>query len=60
MRSRIKSFLADIGKKHRGEKILIVTHKGVIAAAGTVLNGQSLAKVNDYPIGNCEWIKFVS
>jgi broad specificity phosphatase PhoE len=27
---RVKDFLADIQKKHRGETIVIVTHKGVI------------------------------
>ncbi|MCD6412707.1 MAG: glucosyl-3-phosphoglycerate synthase [Elusimicrobia bacterium] len=57
-RNRVRNFLRDIGRRHAGEKILIVTHKGVIAVASTILKGERLDKVNRYPIGNCEWTKY--
>jgi len=54
-KNRVGNFLNEIKKKHRGEKILVVAHKGVLAIALAILNKKPLTEINQFlrDIGNC-------
>ncbi|PKN00506.1 MAG: glucosyl-3-phosphoglycerate synthase [Elusimicrobia bacterium HGW-Elusimicrobia-2] len=54
---RMKSFLAHVQKKHSGEKILVVSHRGAIAGALAVIKKKPLSYINMYLPGNCRPVK---
>jgi len=51
------AFLSDIKKAHSGEKILVVSHRGAIAAALTIVRKKPLGYINRYLPANCSPVK---
>jgi probable phosphoglycerate mutase len=49
---RVSSFLEDMAKKHAGDRILAVTHGGVLDAAYRHALGMPLSLARDFPIYN--------
>jgi probable phosphoglycerate mutase len=49
---RVIGFLTDMAGKHAGQRILAVTHGGVLDAAYRHASGMSLSALRDFPILN--------
>lgn len=54
---RLRSFLDHIRKNHSGERVLVVSHRGAIAGALTVIRKKPLSYINRYLPANCRPVK---
>lgn len=49
---RVQEFLVELGHRHRGERVLIVTHGGVLDAAYRLATALPLDAPRDFPLPN--------
>ncbi len=57
LKKRMGAFISHIKRVHRGEKILVVSHRGAIAAALTIIRKKPLNYINRYLPANCRPVK---
>ncbi|MCD6423156.1 MAG: glucosyl-3-phosphoglycerate synthase [Elusimicrobia bacterium] len=56
-RKRVASFFNEVFWKRKGERILIVSHKGAIAVSGCILEKKPLKELLKYDVENCQFKK---
>ncbi|MCD6311003.1 MAG: histidine phosphatase family protein, partial [Elusimicrobia bacterium] len=57
LKKRMGEFISHIKRAHSGEKILVVSHQGAIAAALTIVRKKPLKYINRYLPANCKPVK---
>ncbi|MEA2081183.1 MAG: glucosyl-3-phosphoglycerate synthase [Elusimicrobiota bacterium] len=57
LKKRLGAFISYVKKAHSGEKILVVAHRGAIAAALTIVRKKPLKYINRYLPDNCSPVK---
>lgn len=58
--SRTKTFLRDIGKLHRNQRVLVVSHAAALHAMLTVFAQRPLAQFWKVTLGNCGLVKLTN